>query len=445
MGSRRVTGMLLGGFLVLWPLLSVQGGEWEDYLKSPYEDFRWNWLLRDGHLAYGQGKYKEALGIYQEAMKKGCQDPLMQFRMGYSYRALRMSDEAAKYFAASKKGLAEAYPKHRYNWFSRYYLAELFFQTGVAKAAKEKKAAAEYYQKAVNELEEAVKQNPKFGQAFLLYGNICYRQGKYELASEKYQRAYEINPKSVEALVNLGASHLATGKCEPALRAYLKAKTLSAGDVRISLSVAGIYSEMKKPREALTEYENALRTRPGLEKALVGAGNAAWQIGENEKAMEYYQRALAKNLRSYEALLGLGLVMLKKERLEEAEENFKKCLEVKPDSKEAHYNLGVLYDSRGDFDNAIKAYVRVIEIDPDDESCYYNVGLAFIKAGLYDEAKSHLEQAVERFGKESKWSKVNLKLLELIDKIEKRGKGKETEVEKELEKAMKAGKATGGE
>lgn len=441
MGSIKIAGMVLVGFVALWTFTSVEGGEWDDYLNSRYQDFRWNWLLRDGHLAYGQGKYNEALGIYHDAMKRGCEDPLMLFRMGYSYRALRKNDEAVKYLASCKKGMAEVYPKHKYNSFSRYYLAELFFEKALRKPVTEEQTS-EYYRNALKELEEAVKWNPKFGQAFLLHGNICYRHGKYELAAQKYQRAYEINPKSAQALVNLGASYIAMGKYKKALEAYIAAKGLLPGDAKISLAVAGIYAEMKKPREALAEYENVLKVQPDSEKALVGAGNAAWERGENEKAIEYYERALGVNLSSYEALLGLGLAMLKTEKteqLEKAEEYFRKCLEAKPDSKEAHYNLGVLYDSRGEFERAIKEYSEAIAIDPDDESYWYSLGLAFIKAGDYEQAREWLNKAIETFGKESKWSQVNLKLLELIDKIEK---GKETEVEKELEKARKEAEAT---
>lgn len=454
MRSMKGAGRVLVGLVVLWTVSSARAGEWEDYLKSPYQDFRWNWLIRDGHLAYGQGKYKEALDNYQAAMDKGCKDPLMLFRVGYCHRALRDSEEAAKYFSASKAGLAADYPKHRYNWFSRYYLAELFFEKGLALEA-EKEKATECYRKAREELEEAIARSPKFAQAFILYGNIHYQQGEHELAVEKYVRAHEINPKSAQALINLGASYAAIGKYEEALQAYTKAKALSPQDVKIFLATGGIYSEMKKPDEALKEYEGALQIQPNSEKALVGAGNAAWQTGKNKEAVEYYQKALAENLRSYEALLGLGLVMLKtnyetllelglvtekKVQFEKAEAYFKECLKVKPRSREAHYNLGVLYDSQGDFDNAIKQYVQAIEIDPDDESCYYNVGLAFIKAGLYEQAKSHLNDAIERFGKESKWGKANLKLLELIDKIEK---GKEAEVERELEKAREEGEPSG--
>ena len=435
MNTMKASKFLWVLFLVPWTFLSANGGEWEDYLNSPYQDFRWNWLIRDGHLTYGQNKYNEALSIYQEAMEKGCKDPLMLFRMGYSYRALRKGKDAAKYFAASKEGLAKAYPKHRYNWLSRYYLAELFL---------ERKATPS----AVTELQEAIKLNPKFVQAYLLYGNVYYGQGKYDLAAEKYLRASEISPKSVQALINLGAAYAASGKFDEALATYLKAKDLSPHDVRISLAAAGACLKLQKPSDALTEYENVLKIEPNSERALVGAGNAAWQTGDNKKATEYYQRALGVNLTSHEALMGLGLVMLKtdyeeleklglvkskEEQFEKARDYFQASLKAKPESKEAHYNLGVLYDSQGDFDNAIKQYVQVIEIDPDDESCYYNIGLAFIKARLYEQARTYLNQAVEKFGKESKWSKANLKLLELIDKIEA---GKEAEVEKELDNVI---------
>ncbi len=410
-------------------LTAASCGEWEDYLSSPYHDFRWDWLVRDGHLAYGKGNYKEALTNYQDAIKKGCKDPLMLFRMGYSYRALRRSKEAAGFFATSTEGLVKAYPKHQYNWFSRYYLAEIFVERGLLDRAKQ-------------QLDEAIKLNPQFEQAFLLYGNLHHRRGELALAAEKYLRASEINPKSLQAWRNLGASYDAAGNYEKALSAYSTAKSLSPGDPKILLALASIHSKTNKPQEAMKEYEEVLKLQPEtaavereqVERALVGLGNAAWQLGQNEKAVEHYQKALALNLRNYEALLGLGLVMLKTDEWGKAEENLRKALEVKPDSKEAHYNLGVLYQSKGDFDQAIKEFVRAIEIDPEDETCYYNVGLSFIKAKLYDQAKTWLNKAVEKFGKDSKWSKADLKLLELIDRIEK---GKEAELEKELEKALK--------
>lgn len=412
--------------VVLLCLLPAWGGEWEDYLNSPFHDFRWDWLVRDGHLAYGKARYKEALSSYHEAVKKGCKDPLMLFRVGYSYRALRNDKQAASYFAASMKGLVESYPKHHYNWFSRYYLAEIFIERGLLDRAKK-------------ELDEAINRNPSFDRAFLIYGNVHYRQGEYRLAAEKYLRASEINPKSVQALTNLAASYDAMRDYEKALSAYLKAQSLSPHDPRILLALGSIYSKMKKPEKAVKQYEEILSLPPDsiaaqLETALVGAGNAAWQTGQNEKAAEFYQKALAVNLTNYESLLGLGLVMMKMEQWEKAEENLQKAVEVRPESKEAHYNLGVLYQSKGDFERAIKEFARAIEISPDDESCYYNVGLCFIRAKLYEQAKSWLNQAIEKFGKESKWSKADLKLLELIDRIEK---GKEAELDKELEKAMR--------
>ncbi len=406
--------------VTFYPARSSSGGEWEDYMSSPYHDFRWDWLVRDAHLTYAKGTYKEALEIYQEALDKGCKDPLMLFRMGYCYRDLRNDKEAAGYFAASMEGLKTAYPKHKYNGFSRYYLAEIFAERGLPDRAKQ-------------QLDEAIKLNPGFEQAHLLYGNLHYRAGEYAPAAEKYQRASEANPKSLQAFLNLGAACDAMGEADKAISAYTSAKSLSPRDTSILLSLAGLYSKTGKLQEAMKQYSEILELEPNSEKALIGAGRTAWAMGEQERAVEFYQKALGVNLRSYEALLGLGLAMLKAEEMDKAEDYLKKSLEVNPNSKEAQYNLGVLYQTKSDFDGAIKQFVRAIEIDPNDETCYYNVGLSFLKAGLYEQAREWLNKAIEKFGSESKWSKADLKLLALIDRIEK---GKEAEIEKELEKAL---------
>jgi tetratricopeptide (TPR) repeat protein len=423
MSSMRLLAAVFATLIAFCLGDAARAGEWEDYQKSPYSDFRWDWLVRDGHFAYAKGKYKEALGIYEKAVEQGCKDPLMLFRMGYCHRALRKDKDAAGYFAASLDGLKKAYPKHKYNWFSRYYLAEILVRSALIDRAKK-------------ELDEAIKLNPKFEQAYLLYGNLYYDEGDYPSAAEKYHLASEANPKSLQAFVNLGAVYDAMGQDEKSVSAYLIAKSLSPRDTKILFSLAGIYAKMKKPEEAMKGYKEILELEPDSEKALVGAGRASWEMGERDKAVEFYQKALGANLQSYEALLGLGLAMLEAEDLEKAEDYLRKSLEVKPDSKEAHYNLGVLHQSKGDFDAAIKEFVRAIEIDSEDETCYYNVGLSFVKAGLYEQAREWLSKAVEKFGKESKWSKADLKLLELIDRLEA---GKETEIEKELKKAMEDG------
>ena len=402
------------------PVASISGGEWEDYMGSPYHDFRWDWLVRDGHLAYAKGRYKEALEIYQQAMDKGGKDPLMLFRMGYCYRTLRKDKEASGHFAASMDGLKTAYPKHKYNWLSRYYLAEMLAEEGRPDRAKQ-------------QLDQAIRLNPRFEQAYLLYGNLHYRTGEYGFAAEKYRSATEANPKSLQAFLNLGAAYEAMGETEKAISAYTSAKSIAPRDMDILLSLAGLYSRAGHLQKAMEQYSEILQIEPNSEIALLGTARAAWATGEQDRAVEFYQKALAVNLRSYEALLGLGLAMLKAGELDKAEDYLKKTLDVNPESKEAHYNLGVLYQTKGDFDAAIREFVRAIEIAPDDETCYYNVGLSFLKAGFYEQAREWLNKAVEKFGTESKWSKADLKLLELIARIEK---GREAEIEKELEKAL---------
>lgn len=398
----------------------TSAGEWEDYMSSPYHDFRWDWLVRDGHLAYAKGRYKEALEGYQEALDKGCKDPLMLFRMGYCYRNLRKDKKAAGHFAASMDGLKAAYPKHKYNWLSRYYLAEILAEEGLSERAKQ-------------QLDEAIKLNPSFEQAYLLYGNLHYRAGEYALAAEKYRRAAETNPKSLQAFLNLGVACNALGESEKAISAYGSAKSISPRDTDILLSLASLYSKTGQLQKAMEQYGEILELEPDSERALIGTARTAWAMGEQARAVEFYQKALAVNLRSHEALLGLGLAMLKEEEMDKAEDYLQKSLEVNPESKEGHYNLGVLCQTKGDFDGAIKEFVRAIEIDPNDETCYYNVGLSFLKAGLYEQAREWLNKAIEKFGTESKWSKADRKLLELIDRIEK---GREAEIEKELEKAL---------
>ena len=70
MSCIRLVRIIFIAVLAFYISSTARPGEWEDYLGSPYHDFRWDWLVRDGHAAYGKGNYKEALSIYQEAMKK---------------------------------------------------------------------------------------------------------------------------------------------------------------------------------------------------------------------------------------------------------------------------------------------------------------------------------------------------------------------------------------
>ncbi|MDQ6619152.1 MAG: type IV pilus biogenesis/stability protein PilW [Pseudomonadota bacterium] len=151
--------------------------------------------------------------------------------------------------------------------------------------------AAGYYERgqmaiAIEELDEAVRLDPRNGRAYNIYGLVYATLGENAKAEESFQKALALAPDDSDTRHNWGWYLCTHGK----------------------------------PRESIAEFESALRNSlyRTPEIALVNAGRCSASIGDVKAAETYYRRALTTAPNDSNALYGLALLAYKAAQFEDA-------------------------------------------------------------------------------------------------------------------------------
>ncbi|NYF91028.1 protein kinase [Tunturiibacter empetritectus] len=133
--------------------------------------------------------------------------------------------------------------------------------------------------------------------------------------------------------------------------------------------------------EAQGNLERAIQLDGSLPAAYVTLGQIHDVRGKRDLALQEFQHALAIDPRNALAVRGLARAYERSGRVPDAEAAFKKAVALKPDDWESYNRIGNFYDRQGRFPEAIKALQRAIEMTPDNAEVYLNLGATYIDSG----------------------------------------------------------------
>jgi tetratricopeptide (TPR) repeat protein len=120
----------------------------------------------------------------------------------------------------------------------------------------------ERIQREIEELEAAVKENPKSDINHVNLGNLYGNKGDYEAAIKEYKKAIHLNPDNDVAYSNLGSMYQNQGMLYDALRAYNESKKLNDKKPKPYLQVAIISEQLNQKAEAIMALEDYLSLNP---------------------------------------------------------------------------------------------------------------------------------------------------------------------------------------
>ena len=175
-------------------------------------------------------------------------------------------------------------------------------------------------------------------QDFLEAGKSALDARDYERAVEELKQAIQLNDNLTEAHFRLGNAYLQMQRHTNAEAAYRDALLIEPNDadVHANLGVA-LYSQNR-----FAEAEGSFRT--GL------------QLSPSDAELHYLLGATLLQLSQHES-----------GQLESAKQELDQAIELKPDMPEAWYGLGVYYKETGQTEQAIQAFEHFLELpDPQD-------------------------------------------------------------------------------
>jgi tetratricopeptide (TPR) repeat protein len=155
------------------------------------------------------------------------------------------------------------------------------------------------YDRAIADLDEALRLEPKYAAAFNQRGYAYAAKGNQDHAIADYKEAIRLQPKFVVALTARGTANYAKGDYDRAIDDYSEAIRLYSKSPETFLSRGaayvsrgGAYDEKGDHVRAIADFGEAIRLDPKNAAAFFNRGFAYNSIGDHERAMADYRQAI---------------------------------------------------------------------------------------------------------------------------------------------------------
>jgi tetratricopeptide (TPR) repeat protein len=210
------------------------------------------------------------------------------------------------------------------------------------------------YKEAVLMYRNAVKQDPKFGEAYLKLGDAELRRGAYRESAGAYRRAVELLPKQDEAAGKLA-------------------------DIYLTAYVVG---DKKDAPRMLKEVEDLVdlmdRSNPGSYHVCRLKGFLAVAREDLPAAIEEFRKADRIKPKQPELLYALAQVLFRNKQVEEAEQLAVRLTKEAPTYGNAYLFLVGLYRSQKQFDKAESVLKQRIAALPANSQNYLSLAAFYV-------------------------------------------------------------------
>ena len=220
-------------------------------------------------------------------------------------------------------------------------------------------AAEGKFDEARQQLENAVKIDPKDVRPILIEAQTYQQQNAMALAAGLYERALTIDPNSVEALVGKGRLAAADHNVKDAIATYERLYVLQT-DPNDKAAVidqeAIVYANEKMDTEATAAYQRGIAQFPNVLSAHTSYGD--YLLSKNDKAgaeREFISGA-GPNRDQLDALARLGQLYAGENQLPKAIDQFKRVSQLAPNDPRSHLLLAASYAANKQFGQAVTEF-----------------------------------------------------------------------------------------
>ena len=183
------------------------------------------------------------------------------------------SQELTKEFQQASRGLTAV------DWF--YKAGALW----VEEKYSDPKMAVEY-------LNNALKLQPDYADAYNSRGIAHASLGQYQRAIENFNEAIHLKPDYAMVYNNRGFAYSNLGQYQRAIEDFNEAVHLKPDYTKAYNNRGNAYYSLGQYQRAIENYNEALRLKPDYADAYGNRGNAYYSLGQHQRAIEDYNEAL---------------------------------------------------------------------------------------------------------------------------------------------------------
>jgi tetratricopeptide (TPR) repeat protein len=215
-------------------------------------------------------------------------------------------------------------------------------------------------EKALRYLDEAIRKDGHYAEAFNNRGIAYAALGKSSQAIKDYDRAIELDPRFSDAYNNRGTAFATLREMDKAVSDFDRAIESNDKNVRAYYNRGTACATQGQFKKAIADFDRAAELDSCDAATYYNRGNAYAEEGEYLKSIQDYDRAIG----------------------------------VEPSKASFFFNRGVAYMNLGQYRPALDDLSTAIKLDPKDISAYCNHGIALFKTEQYQMAIKDFDQVL---------------------------------------------------
>lgn len=334
----------------------------------------------EGQDLYKKRKYREALAVFEEAVKldgKNAQAYRAQGMTLEKLRTLDKAEEAYKMATTVKPDYVEAY-----------------FQLGYLQLSRKK------YEEGQTSFKKVIQINPGFQEgkaqeylklAYLKQGTAYYRQRNYPKAAAEYEAATQIDPSDATAFYNLGLMQKLARKYSAAEQAFETAVDLDPDYGKAHRALGDLYEDTGKNSSAVSAYLKAIKADDTDNTSRRKLASVYQKINQNDQAIAVLKKGAEVDPKDEEVLVALGKAYSDAKQYQNAIANYKKALAIK-ESAEGNYRISVAYFETKQYQSAIAASNKALSSRDWAVRAHVILGDCYRELGEKDKAVEHYKK-----------------------------------------------------
>jgi tetratricopeptide (TPR) repeat protein len=295
-----------------------------------------HFYTRQGVALVNQGRLTEALGYFEEFVRRQPQDAHGYNNLANIFLFLGRYDEAI----ANYRQAIELLPSQAgfHNHLSYAY----------SKAGKGEEA--EIYAR------QALRLNPNYAEAHNHLGIALGLQEKWPDAEASFLQSLRLEPNFAMAQSNVVHPLLQQGRPEEALAWAESAVRLAPAQAEGHAALSAVYVRLNRLDEALASSRRAIELNPQLPESYINEATAYLKMGRLDEVTRICKDVLRLRPDFIDVEYVLGMVALRENRPSQALESFNRLLTKKPQDAQVHFNRAVTLLVQGNYEEGWPEY-----------------------------------------------------------------------------------------
>ncbi len=210
-----------------------------------------------------------------------------------------------------------------------------------------------------------LKKEPKNTHLLVGIASTYSQQMDFDRSFQYINQALKINPRFRDAYVMKGSNYLFLNKPELAKSSYETAVQQDPSFYEAYLMLGSIY-QSENNKICIEYYKTAAQLKPKSTDVLFSLAYAQQVFNQPEEALKNYRKMIQLDTAYYQALNQIGVIKQHNfKQIDSAIYYYNSALTTEPRFVEAWHNLGTCYEEKGDITRAMQSYAKALKYNPE--------------------------------------------------------------------------------